>query len=295
MLYLTKDDWNNIILSKLKENQSFTEQFLELRKIYKTLHIFIQKILKDFQKKYNLTPLFMTAMTIFHKYRISTNFSLNSHSSKEIYLILGACIIIAQKVINFLAARLSNVSEFILELIKKKEPNIKIGVNELNKKLEETEIHILINLRFNVDVDLLFHSQFFNKIKTHISKLNFISDKFFELLNIFIQDSYILPLSLYYTPNTIIISCIEILIQKYNLKQINIKELISQSQYKIDEEEIQECTSLMKHLEEAITELNKNANQNNKSKEIASSNTNRANTDETSVTKVIPSIKMNID
>ena len=245
MLYLTKDDWNNIILSKLKENQSFTEQFLELRKIYKTLHIFIQKILKDFQKKYNLTPLFMTAMTIFHKYRISTNFSLNSHSSKEIYLILGACIIIAQKVINFLAARLSNVSEFILELIKKKEPNIKIGVNELNKKLEETEIHILINLGFNVDVDLLFHSQFFNKIKTHISKLNFISDKFFELLNIFIQDSYILPLSLYYTPNTIIISCIEILIQKYNLKQINIKELISQSQYKLDEEEIQECTSLM--------------------------------------------------
>ena len=51
----------------------------------------------------------------------------------------------------------------------------------------------------------------------------------------------------------------------------------------------------MKHLEEAISELNKNANQNNKSKEIASSNTNRANTDETSVTKVIPSIKMNID
>ena len=54
MLYLTKDDWNNIILSKLKENQSFTEQFLELRKIYKTLHIFIQKILKDLQKNFIL-------------------------------------------------------------------------------------------------------------------------------------------------------------------------------------------------------------------------------------------------
>ena len=80
-----------------------------------------------------------------------------------------------------------------------------------------------------------------------------------------------------------------------NLQYINIKELISLSDYYLDLGEIQECTSLMKHLEEAITELNKNANQNNKSKEIASSNTNRANTDETSVTKVIPSIKMNID
>ena len=44
MIYLTKDDFNNLILSKLQENSSFLEQFSELYKLYSALHLITRKI-----------------------------------------------------------------------------------------------------------------------------------------------------------------------------------------------------------------------------------------------------------
>ena len=108
-----------------------------------------------------------------------------------------------------------------------------------------------------------------------------------------------MPLSLYYTPNTITISCVYILKQKYNLHHINLKELISQSEYDLDEGEIQECASLIQKLEAAITEKKNNQANNNKiasnASNINTNNTNTMNSEEASVTKIIPSIKMNIN
>ena len=110
------------------------------------------------------------------------------------------------------------------------------------------------------------------------------------------SDSLILPLSLYYTPNIITISCILALKQKYNLKNINIKELISVSEYDLNEKEIQDCVALIKKIEVANTEFYKN--QKNKSKIASNTNTvetKSMNSDKASVTKVIPSINVNIN
>ena len=293
MIYLTKEDWNNLIFSKLKENATFIEQFSELSKLYAALLKFIGKIY-NYITKSEQTSLFMAAMTTFHKYRICSDFSLKQYSSEELYIILGAFLLIGQKITNILGTRLENLSNFILQLVKMKEPNKKIEIKEIIKKITERETEILITIGFNLEVDFPFH--FLNKIKEHISKTNINADNLITLLTYFIKDSFILPFSLYYTPNVITISCVLVLKNKYNLKDINLKELISLSEYDLDEREIQDCATLINKLEAAIIE--KRNSQNNNSKPESNINTNNTNTvqkEEASVTKIIPSIKMNIN
>ena len=235
MIYLTKDDFDNLILSKLKENSSFIEQFSELYKLYSALHIFTRKIYTYINQN-EQTNLFISAMSIFHRYRICSNFSLSKYSSEELYIILGACLFIAQKATNILGRSLDYLSKFIQQLILKKEQNKKIEINEIANKIKEIEMEILISIGFNIYTDFPF--PFFNKIKTFLSNSIINLDNFITLLNYFIKDSFILPLSLYYTPNVITISCVFILKQKYNLKNINLKELISLSEYDLDEGDI---------------------------------------------------------
>ena len=93
----------------------------------------------------------------------------------------------------------------------------------------------------------------------------------------------------------------KILREKYNLKFINIKELMSLSDYPVDDEEVQQCILLIKKIETAINEK-KNQNNNNinnvlkdeKEKNREKANKNKKSDGDT-ITKVIPSIKMNID
>ena len=293
MIYLTKDDFDNLILSKLKENSSFIEQFSELYKLYSALHLFTRKIYTYINQN-EQTNLFISAMSIFHRYRICSNFSLSKYSSEELYIILGACLFIGQKATNILGISLDFLSKFIQQLVLKKEQNKKIEINEIINKIKEKELEILISIGFNIYTDFPF--PFFNKIKTFLSNSNINLENFITLLNYFIKDSFILPLSLYYTPNVITISCVFILKQKYNLKNINLKELISLSEYDLDEGDIKDCASLMQRLEAAI--IDKKINQKNNNKILSNTNTNNTNTmnsEEASVTKIIPSIKMNIN
>ena len=242
---------------------------------------------------------------IFHKYRICSGFSLNKYSSEELYIILGSILFIGQKAINFLKIKIDNISLFIKQLINKKNPTINVDINDLNTKLIQKEYDILTSIGFNIEIDSPF--LFFNKLKNFLSKTELNSANFITLLNYIIKDSFILPLSLYYTPNIITISCVKILKEKYNIKFINIKELIALSEYQINDEEIQECASLIEKLEAAINEKknqNNNNNNNDKNKVIRDEkkkkgeiiNENTISTKSSSIiTQVIPSIKMNVE
>ena len=59
-------------------------------------------------------------------------------------------------------------------------------------------------------------------------------------------------MSLYYTPNTIAISCVKIIKEKFNLVDININNVISLSEYKIDLNELNECFWLQQKLFEKL-------------------------------------------
>ena len=299
MIYLTKEDWRNIILSKLNNKELFKQEFLELYKIYNIVHFFSRKI---YTKQNEQQMVLISAQIIFHKYRVCSDFSLKKYSSEELYIIIGACIFIGQQAINILKIKIDNISSFIKQLISKKNPTINVDINDLNKKLIEKEYDILTSIGFNIEIDSPF--LFFNKLKNYLSKSDINSENFITLLNYIIKDSYIFPLSLYYTPNIIIISCIKILKEKYNLKFINIKELISLSEYQLSEGEIQECESLIRKLEAAINEKkNQNNNANNnvikdekeKNGEIIKENCSISTKSSSVITTVIPSIKMNIE
>ena len=296
MIYLTKEDWNNLILSKLSKEESFKQEFIELYKIHNAFNIFVRKI---YVKQNEQSSIFIAAQIIFHKYRICSNFSFNKYSSEELYIFLGACLFIGQRAINILKIKIDNISFFIKQLINKKNPNINVDTDDLNKKIIKKEYDILASIGFNIEIDSPYF--FFNKLKNYLSKSELNSANFITLLNYIIKDSYILPLSLYYTPNVITISSVQLLREKYNLNFINIKELISLSDYPMDNEEVHQCTNLIKKIEAAIDEKKNQINNNNnnvvkneKDKNRETINENKIS-ENASITKVIPSIKMNTD
>ena len=288
MVYLTKENWNNLILSKLENEESFKNEFNELFKIYNAVHLFVRKI---YSKPVEQQNILNAVLIIFHKYRLCSGFSLNKYSSEELYIILGSILFIGQKAINILKIKIDNISFFIKQLINKKNPTINVDINDLNKQLIEKEYDILTTIGFNIEIDSPF--LFFYKLKKYLSKSELNSANFITLLNYRIKDSFILPLSLYYTPNTIAISCVKVLKEKYKLNFINIKELISLSEYKIEDEDIDQCSSLIKKIETAINEKKnqKNVVKTEKQEKIEEKNISPC----TNITEVIPSIKMNID
>ena len=94
-------------------------------------------------------------------------------------------------------------------------------------------------------------------------------------------------------PNTIAISCVKALKEKYKLNFINIKELISLSEYIIEDEDIIQCSSLVQKIEIAINEKKNHKNVVKKAKEEKIPGNQIS--PPSNITKVIPSIKMNID
>ena len=280
MIYLTKEDWNNLILPKLSEQASFNEQFLELCKIHIAFHNFSFKMIpKEEINQANLTMIFMAGMAIFHKYRICSDFSLKKYSPEETYILIGACLIIGQKAINVLKAKLKDVAKYIKKLIMTKEPTKKVNYKILKENIKNKELEILTALGFNIDVDLPI--SFIKDIKKKLSE---------NKLNLNIDNT------LTYTPNIITISCVSALKQRYKLTNINIKELIALSEYELDKKEIQECFALINKLIIAKSEFLKK--QRNKAKCTSSANTvdtKTMNSDKASITKVIPSINVNVN
>jgi len=263
MVYLTKDDWNKFMLSKLDKEEIFKKECLELYNIYNAFQLLCRKIYASPNEQQNV---FIAAMIIFHKYRICSNLSLKQYSSEEIYVLMGACLFIGQRAINVLKINLENIAIFINQLINNKN-QIQINflnINDLNKKLIQKEFDILSSIGFNIEVDSPY--QFFSKLKYYFSKSEISSPNFVILLSYIIKDSLILPLSLYYTPNVIAISCIKIIVEKFNINFINIKDLISLSDYALDDKEIDECMMFIQKIQATIKEK-KSMNNINKSNE----------------------------
>ena len=208
---------------------------------------------------------------------------------------MAACLFIGQKAINILKIKIDDIASSIEQFINKKNPTINVDINDLNKKIIQKEYEILTSIGFNIEIDSPF--RFFNKLKNYLSKSEINSENFIKLLNYILKDAYILPLSLYYTPNTIAISCVKILREKYKLNFINIKELISLSEYNIELGDIIQCSTLIEKLEAALNEKKNQKNNNNSAlkNEKEEKIEDKKVYSQASIAKVIPSIKMNIE
>jgi hypothetical protein len=158
---------------------------------YNQIHEIISKICK----KVKLTQsCISSAMFYFHKFFISKKFLKDE---KELYVVCLSCIYIATKSCDELI--------FIDELI------TCTPYTNIREEIFNCEFVILDKLGFDVNVTLPY--KYLLLIKNYLDKIH---SKLFQIAFYYINDSFKLPVCLYYEPYMIVLSCVFLL--KINFK-----------------------------------------------------------------------------
>ncbi len=241
MVYLTQDDWNNFFLPKLfEDNNSFDNELKFIKNIYKIMTFINSKI------KNSKQIILSTSMIYFHKYYIQNLINYNNLTPLDKLIISGSCIFLATKSTNFLI-RVSVIVNIIMEILKNKLPNINFENEKIKEMIFEKEFEILKSMEFCLNVELPY--KFILVLKNYFeNNTNISSEILIKSCCQYINDLIFFPISLYYTPNTIAISCVKLMKEKYNLVDINLNDVISLSEYKIDLKELNECFLIIQKL-----------------------------------------------
>ena len=255
MFYLTKEDWEMYILPKLNEARAFLNEFKYLKKIYSTMRSITLKL-----KIYH-PIVFSTSMIYFHQFCVLQDFNLSSIEkyNNRLYFI-SACLFIATKSTNNLVS-INKIIKINQQILKKKFPEKNIFEDEIKNNILNYELKILETLGFNLNIETPY--KFYGVLKQYLMKnknnINYDITKLTDALNYYINDSFILPLHLYFTPNVIAISCFLLLKNNFHLDSIKLKEIINLSKYLIDIKDVKECYNLFKKIyinESQINNLN---------------------------------------
>ena len=243
MVYLTEDDWKKYFLPRLfEDNESYDNELKFIKKIYSIMSFINSKLKVSNQR------ILSTSMVYFHKYyiqKLKNTININLSLIDKL-IICGSCIFIATKAINNLI-RVSLIINVIKDIVINKLPNLNLDNESIKEMIFEKEFDILNSLEFCANVELPY--KFVFKLKNYFEKtINVSSEIIIKSCCQYINDSFFFPVSLYYTPNTISISCINIMKEKFNLVDINLNDIISLSEYKIDLNELNECYSLLQKL-----------------------------------------------
>lgn len=195
--------------------------------------------------KYQSQLILSTAMIYYHKYNLITTQDFNDKYKypKNIYF-CSAALFIACKSTN----RLLSVNNFIpiaQKLIKKKNSSSsnELQVSEIAGDIKENifnyEFEILSTINFDTNVDLPY--LFFHKVKNYFDKcFDVYSKKLTLLCNYYINDTFLIPISLYFHPSVICLCCAMIVCKKSKLN-IDLEELIRESNVNMSSDVIEEC------------------------------------------------------
>ena len=241
MVYLTQDDWNNFFLPKLfEDNNSFDNELKFIKNIYKIMTFINSKI------KNSKQIILSTSMIYFHKYYIQNLINYKNLTPLDKLIISGSCIFLATKSTNFLI-RVSVIVNIIMEILKNKLPNINFENEKIKEMIFEKEFEILKSMEFCLNVELPY--KFILKLKNYFeNNTNISTEILIKSCCQYINDLIFFPISLFYTPNTIAISCVKLMKEKFNLVDINMNDVISLSEYKIDLKELNECFLIIQKL-----------------------------------------------
>ena len=154
-------------------------------------------------------------MVFFHKYFLFHKFFLDDFYK---YLTCCSCVYLSLKVSNLLIP----LEEFIISFFKffYKEKFIKLNINqkiifEISEKIFQIEFEILNLTGFDLNIDLPY--MYIRPMKGYFMEV--LKDKrFLVLTTSCINDSFILPLSLYYNPLLIFLACIYLLKITFNIE-----------------------------------------------------------------------------
>ena len=242
MVYLTEDDWKKYFLPRLfEDNESYINELKFIKNIYSIMSFINSKL------KVSNQIILSTSMVYFHKYYIKKlkNIIINLSLIDKL-IICGSCIFIATKTTNNLI-RISLIINIIKDIIINTLSNLNLDNETIKKMIFEKEFDILNSLEFCANVELPY--KFVLRLKNYFEEnINISSDILIKSCCQYINDSFFFPVSLFYTPNTISISCINIMKEKFNLVDINLNHIITLSEYKIDLNELNECYLILKKL-----------------------------------------------
>jgi hypothetical protein len=241
MVYLTQEDWNKFFLPKLfEDNNSFDNELKFFKNIYNIMTFINSKI------KNSKQIILSTSMIYFHKYYIQNLINYNNLTPLDKLIISGSCIFLATKSTNYLI-RVSVIVNIIMDIIKNKLQNINFEHEKIKEMIFEKEFEILKSMEFCLNVELPY--KFILVLKNYFeNNTNISSEILIKSCCQYINDLIFFPISLYYTPNTIAISCVKLIKEKYNLVDINLNDVISLSEYKIDLKELNECFLIIQKL-----------------------------------------------
>ena len=241
MVYLTQDDWNNFFLPKLfEDNNSFDNELKFFKNIYNIMTFINSKI------KNSKQIILSTSMIYFHKYYIQNLINYKNLTPLDKLIISGSCIFLATKSTNYLI-RVSVIVNIIMDILKNKLPNINYESEKIKEMIFEKEFEILKSMEFCLNVELPY--KFILKLKNYFeNNTNISSEILIKSCCQYINDLIFFPISLYYIPNIIAISCVKLMKEKFNIIDINLNDVISLSEYKIDLNELNECFLIIQKL-----------------------------------------------
>ena len=265
MTYLTKEDWTNCLLPKIRDDKSFSVQLKENIKIQNSFIHLINKIFNEQKKspKILIQRILISSMIYYHKYILFNNLLQSDLSALDKLVLFCSCIFLALKEANKLIHIDYLASKFQSSFNKIKN----FEIEEIRDLMIQKEFDILISIEFDLNIDWPY--QMLNLVKIYLKSLqkgNETIARIINYINLNINDSHLFPLCLYYTPNEIVFSCILLAKKSYNLDFINIDDLIKVNNLKIDNDNIKECTlyisKIIKYKNELIENVTINENKN---------------------------------
>jgi hypothetical protein len=178
-----------ILIIKLKGHS-----FLRILKYYDDIHTFVTRLCLN--EKLHQSCI-STAMVFFHKYFI---FKKGFENDLEKYLTCSSCILLAVKVCNQLTPLEELVNLFLRQYIRQNNLPVSIDdqlVFETCEKLCSIEFQVLNSIGFDLNVELPY-KYVYNMKFYYFDYLK--NSKLLVITNNFINDSFKLPLCLYYDP-----------------------------------------------------------------------------------------------
>lgn len=204
-----------------------------------------------------------TSMIICYKYILNLP-EVTEEASK--HFISLACIFISTKICNKLI-RLEDLVKVMLSLYYKSQTNIAVEhLYDISEKIFLLEFEILNSIGFDLNIELPYKyllqmkNYFSNYLKPH-------HDKLFELCCFYINDSFTLPVSLYYNPLLIALGCVNLLKQNLKINLVDTKEGVKWFNLICDTVDLNELEKLSQIINKIYTIKNKGENK-EKSKEI---------------------------
>lgn len=137
-------------------------------------------------------------MIFLHKYYILSGNIL----PEEKEIIALACLFLATKVCNFLVSLSRLIPTY---LIIKKIKEDKSSLIPITEKVKEAEFSLLNKIGFDINIDLPYI--YIDRMRGYLNEY-VKNDKFIKIIHNFINDSFKLPIGLYYTPIKIALSAV---------------------------------------------------------------------------------------